>query len=236
MVVSDEELISNWKTKRDLKSYQTLKKRHTPMVFQYVHRYTATSIPRPALEAEAWGLFDDAVNTFKPGAGAKFSTHLNYQLRKLDRYAKKHQNVARIPEAIAGKIGDYDRGNLELTTKLSRAPTNKELSKHLKMPVSQIKQIQVSRRGDMFEGMTQQDVTLELNADATKWVLQDIREELNPQEQQVFDHLTGFNGKKKYTNKKLLAQKLGMSPGRLSQITSDISRKIQPHLNKRLRG
>lgn len=233
MVESDEKLIENWKKNHDMSAYKELKKRNKNMVYQTMHRYSSTSIPNAALESECWALFDDAVNTFDPKAGAQFSTHLNYQLRKIDRYVKKHQNTARIPEAIAGKIGDYDRSHAALSEKLQRIPTNKEIAKHSNIPLKHINQIQASRRSDLFEGMQVGELANSTGSNVN-WVLQDLRGELNDQEKLVFDHLTGMNGKQKFTNKKLLAQKLGMSPGRLSQITNSISSKIESPLKKHL--
>jgi DNA-directed RNA polymerase sigma subunit (sigma70/sigma32) len=233
MVESDEKLIENWKMRHDLSSYKELRHRNKNMVYQTIHRYSSTSIPRAALESECWSLFDDAVNSYNPNAGAKFSTHLNYQLRKIDRYVKKNQNTARIPEAIAGKIGDYDRSNALLSEKFQRVPTNKELAQHSKIPLKHIKQIQTSRRSDLFEGL-QVDELASATGSNVNWVLQDLRGELNDQEKIVFDHLTGMNNKKKYTNKKLLAQQLSISPGRLSQITNSISKKIEAPLKKHL--
>ena len=227
----DTELIERWKKKRDYSAYQQLKNRHRGMVFKKVNTYSSAPVPVPALEAEAWKLFDDAVNSYDPKKGAKFSTHLNYQLRKLDRFVKKYQNVARIPENVSSKIGDYDRTVNTLSKQFNRQPTHKEVSTHMKIPLKHVKQIHTSRRGDLFEGKSEFD-TLQTGAD-TDWLLRELRDELNPQEREVYDHLIGYK-KRKYTNKKLLAQKLGMSPGRLSQITRSISEKIGPQLRKRL--
>lgn len=233
MRTTDEELIENWKKKKDKASYNKLKNRHKSMVFMFVNRYQSSSVPRSALEAESWTLFDDAVNNYKPNQGAKFSTYLNYQLRKLDRYTKKYQNVARIPEGLAGKIGDYDRAEQEFKIKHDRIPTHKEMSKQLKMPVSHVRRLNRSRRSDFFEGIFEGNPLDPGEKDTADWLLIELREELTPQERRVYDHLIGYNTQQ-VTSKKDLAKKLGMSPGRISQITRSIAKKIQPHLRKRL--
>ena len=233
-MTSDEELIKDWKSTRNLSSYTQLKNRHKGMVFQSVNTYSAASIPRASLEAEAWTLFDDAVENFKDSAGAKFSTYLNFQLRKLDRHTKKYQNIARIPEALAGKIGDYERANLELSQKLQRQPTHKELAVSMGMPVKHIQQIHKSLRSDLFEGKFEgQQQENPLQAKHDQWLLEELREELQGQEQEVYDYLIGYK-KRKITNKKELAAKLNMSPGRISQITGNIAKKLEPHLKKHL--
>lgn len=231
-MASDKELIESWKKSRNYMSYQQLKARHKNMVYHTVNRYAAASVPRAALEAEAWKLFDDAVNNYKGDKNAKFSTYLNYQLRKVDRYTKKYQNIARIPEALAARIGDYDRASETLSVNLGRHPTHHEVANHMEMPVNHVMQLHKSRRGDLFEGKFEEGVEIVKKEQHTDWLLKELRDELNIQEQQVYDHLIG-HGKRKTTNKKLLAKKLGMSPGRISQITRKIALKLKPHVNKR---
>lgn len=228
--MTDEDLIRDWKQRRNLMSYKALKNRHSGMVHQMVNRYAASSVPRTSLEAEAWKNFDEAIERFNPDAGAKFSTFLNYQIRKIDRHTKKYQNIARIPEALSAKIGDYDRHFQEQSMALKRQPTQKEMSKILGMPPKHIKQLVESRRSDLWEGKFEGEHEQTI---ADNWLLEELREELNPQEQGVYDHLIGYK-KRKITNKKELAAKLGMSPGRISQITRNISDKIGPHLKKHL--
>ncbi len=231
-MASDKELIERWHRKKDRMAYKQLKKRHKNMVYYMVNRYKAANVPQQALEAEAWKLFDDAVKNYNPKAGAKFSTYLNYQLRKLDRYTKKYQNVARIPEALASKIGDYDRASQQLTTQLGRQPTHREMSRTMNMPVKHVRQLHKSRRGDLYEGKFEQ-VDIMGPSGKGDWLLKELRDELNPQEKRVYDHLIGYK-KRKITNKKKLARKLGLSPGRVSQITRNIALKIDPHLKQRL--
>lgn len=228
--MTDEELIRDWKKTRNIMSYRQLKNRHSGMVHGMVNRYSASSVPRTSLEAEAWKNFDEAVERFDPDAGAKFSTFLNYQIRKIDRHTKKYQNIARIPEALSAKIGDYDRHFQEQSLKLKRQPTQKEMAKLMGIPQKHVKQLVESRRSDLWEGKFEGEHEQTI---ADNWLLEELREELNPQEQEVYDYLIGFR-KKKISNKKDLAKKLNMSPGRISQITRNISTKIQPHLKKHL--
>lgn len=231
-VESDEELIVKWKQQNDYTAYRKLKDKNRGMVMQAVNTYRAANIPSSSLEAEAWTLFDDAVNNFKTTEGAKFSTYLNYQLRKLDRHTKKYQNVARIPEALAGKIGDYDRVQQELAQRTGKQPTHQEMAKAMGMSVKHVKQLHTSRRGDIYESWSEEDGGINYD-ERTNWLLVELRDELTEQERKVYDHLIGYNTKM-ITNKRELAAKLGMSPGRVSQITGDISRKISPHLKKKV--
>jgi DNA-directed RNA polymerase sigma subunit (sigma70/sigma32) len=228
---SNEELIDRWKKQNDYTAYRKLKEANKGMIMQAVNMYRAASIPTASLEAEAWILFDDAVNGFDNKAGAKFSTYLSYQLRKLDRHTKKYQNIARIPEALSAKIGDYDRSFTHMSQELGRQPTHKEMSKKLGISVKQVKQMNTSRRSDIFESWKPDEGGIS-SEEKTNWVLIEVRDELSPQEREVYDYLIGYK-RKQITNKRELATKMGMSPGRISQITGDISRKVAPFIKKR---
>lgn len=227
----DNELIARWKHQRDITAYRQLKSRHKKMVFLYVNKYNGSPVPKEAREAEAWKYFDDAVQNYDPHSAAEFSTYLDYQLRKIDRFVKKHQNVARIPEALAGKIGDYNRTSQQMAQQLGRQPTHHEMSKAMDMDVKHIKQLHKSLRGDLFEGKFESET--DQNSEELDWLLVDLRDELNEQEKRVYDHLIGYKVPQ-ISNKQELAIKLNISPGRLSQITGSIAKKIHPHLNKRL--
>lgn len=233
--LDDDALIRRWRSSRDLQSYNELRSRHSGLIFKQVNTYASSGVPRPALEAEANKLFDDAVNNYKPTSAASFSTFLVYYLKRLDRYNRKNQDTARIPEALSLRIGEHDRVRNQLAEELMREPTPQEIAKQMGMSKSRVMQLQNSRRQDLYEGGFEGQTTNHSLRAANMHALHDLGEELTGQEKEVYEYLTGLNGKPKITNKIALAKKLGMSPGRISQITSSISKKLQPKVNRRLR-
>lgn len=232
-MATDKELIKRWRTKRDQAAYDELARRHKNMVYHRSNMYRASPVPQPALEAQAWQHFDDAVNNYDLNSPAKFSTYLSYSVRKVDRYNKSHQNIARMPEELAYKIGDYNTALNNLQIKHNRQPTQAEISKHMGVKKSVVKRLETGLRQDLFQGQFkgEQDDP-DAIADNAESLMRDIRHEFTPQEREVYDALTGFGGKKPVTNKSVLARRLGMSPGRLSQITGSIAKKMKPHLHK----
>lgn len=212
-----------------------LKRRHRGLVLSYVNKYAAASVPRPALEAQAWLLFADAVQNYQPGSAAKFSTFASYYLMRLDRFTKTHQNVARIPEGQAALIGRYDRTASQLVSDLGREPTTEEIASSMRVPVKRLQTLERMRRRDLFEGGYEGDTEVDAQRDAyNKNLLVDIRSELTEQELQVYDRLIGYN-RPQVTDKQRIARELGMTPGRVSQITGGIAKKMAPHLQKRLK-
>lgn len=228
----DDTLIDKWRNKNHQPAYDELQRRHTPMVHQRVNKYNASSVPRQALEAQAWQHFDDAVEKYDPDAGAQFSTHLYNHLRGLDRYNTKHQNIARIPEALSNRIGDVDRASETLEREHGERPSAQQIGQQVGMDPTHVNRLQKARRQDLFEGKYEGEVESDGLDGASEQLLRDIRHEFSGQEQQVYDHLTGFGGKDKYTSKKELARELGLSASRISQITRKIKQKMEPHLQR----
>jgi len=57
-----------------------------------------------------------------------------------------------------------------------------------------------------------------------------VRDALTPQEQQVFDHIYGYNGAPVIPNTGRLADRLGMSPSQVSRLKSSIANKYKSYL------
>jgi len=228
----DDELVDMWRSKKHKPAYDELKNRHDGMVYQKTNQYRASPVPQPAIEAEGWKQFDDAVETYDPNKGAQFSTHLNYRLRKVDRFNKKHQNIGRIPESRAGRIGDYQRAKEKLEHELGRQPSSEEIAEEAGMDEKEIDRLEGELRQDLYEGKYEGEQLHDSSDARGEQVLRDMRHELSGQEREVYDHLMGYGGKEKVDSKQELARKMDISPGRISQISSSISSKIKPHLSR----
>ena len=230
--MEDPELIDRWQAHRDEPAYDELKNRHGNMVYHQANRYRASSVPQPAIEGQAWNLFDQAVDDYDPSKGAKFPTYLNYRLRRLDRFNKKYQNIARIPEQTARKIGDVQTASESLQQSQNKMPSAEDIAQEAGVEPDMVEQIQKLQRKDLYEGQYEGQQLQEGTDEKANKLLHDIRGELAGQEREVFDRLTGMGGAEKVDSKKELARQIGLSPGRVSQITSEIARKIKPHLHR----
>lgn len=235
MEVSDDDLVRAWRSRKDAAAYKELRRRHTGLVMYHVNKYAAASVPRAALEAEGWRLFDEGVTAYKPGSAAKFSSFVSYYLMRLDRYTKTNQNVARIPEGLSSQIGKYDRAHSQLVNDLGREPTTQELASATKMAPKRLLALEGVRRRDLFEGGYEGEAEVDAQRAAyNRSLLVDARDLLNPQERTVYDKLIGHNTPQ-VTDKQRIARELGISPGRVSQISNEIARKIKPHLDRGIR-
>jgi len=232
MEKSDAELIKSWKSRRDQAAYAELKSRYKLMVLKQANIYRSAPIAFENIVSQAWLLFDDAVNSFNPNMGAGFSTRLGYTLKRLDRYVKTYQNMARIPENQSAQIGTVNRARGELRLQLGREPSDHEVGKKLKLKTKVVTTLRRAQRKDLFEGLFEENpIDMDTRSESIDYVLRNARFELNQQEREVYDRLMGFGGKPKARSRATLAKSLGMSQGRLSQITSSIAKKIKPHLH-----
>lgn len=231
----DKELIDQWREKKDKRAYEELKDRHSGMVHQFINKYKAANVPTPALEAKAWSKFDDAVESYNPNKGAQFSTHLNYQLRKLDRFTKKYQNIGRIPEEKARRIGDLQRVEQELEYEQNEQPTPEDISDRIGWEPEEVEELQNVQRQDLykgkFEGETLDEENLLQKAD---WILEQGRDELSGRERDLYDHIIGYGNKEQITSTQELAQRFNISPGRISQMKRSIGKKLKPHFRRHL--
>jgi hypothetical protein len=148
-MMTDEELVVKWQRTRDLRALSELRKRTRRVVLSQVNKYNASPVPRSVIESKADELFVQAADTYKPGMGAVFRTHLFNNLRRLDRFVKQRANIAYIPEARASKITTFQNAEKELSDQKHRAPTDAEMADHLQWPLQEIQLHRRSVRRDI---------------------------------------------------------------------------------------
>jgi DNA-directed RNA polymerase sigma subunit (sigma70/sigma32) len=234
--LSDDDLIRQWRNQKKVAAKEELRRRHRGLIESAIIKYQGAAVPRIALELETYRLFDEAIQDYKIGSSAKFSTFASMYLYRLDRYTKQHQNVARIPEGLAASIGKYDRATFQLKEELQREPTHKEIGRRIGLSAKRVQTLEQSRRRDLFEGGFEgESFDMQGKTTANQHVLEDMRPLLNPQELQIYDLIIGYKLREAVTDNREIARRLKLSPGRVSQIKGDIARKIGPEIQKRLK-
>lgn len=227
-----EELVQLWRDEGHDEAYDELRDRHEGLVYNQTNRYRASPVPQKAIETEAWKHFDDAVENYDPSKDAKFSTYLTHRLKRLDRYNKNRQNFARIPEERARKISDFENAKERLQDKHGRQPDHEEIADEAGLDPDETERIARENRQDLYEGQYEGEQYASDEGERGNQILEDIRDDLEDHEQEVYDHLVGYGDTEKVDDKKEVAEKKGVSPGRISQITSGIADKVQDHAHK----
>jgi DNA-directed RNA polymerase specialized sigma subunit len=228
--MSDEELVRRWQQNRDKAALDELRRRTKPLVQSQVNKYRANAVPQPVIEAKADQILVESANSFRPGTGASFRTHLFTNLRRLNRFSTARSNIATIPEARAQKIGVYQRAYDELQTRKRRPPTSQEMADELHWPLSEVLTMQRSLRRDIMSSGLQGPARMDTEEAKRRQLMQDIWFELTPEERVVFEHLTGTHGRRKLDKGKDIARATGFSQAKVSQIRTSIARKMEMHL------
>lgn len=220
---SDHELWHTWKQDPGPHTLEPLLKRFDNVIGQRVSMWKAPNVSEAALRANAQSLAIKAFETYNPDK-AGLNTHVQNTLRRALRFTHKNQNLAYIPEAKVEKIGPIDRAIGELEEDYGRPPTPSEIASHMNMglPKSKhitplkVQEIQRQRRPDLFASGAEFDPSAQASPREQE-VLSLLRPSLSADQQQVFDHLYGLNGKARITSTGQIAAKLGKSPSQVSR-------------------
>jgi DNA-directed RNA polymerase specialized sigma subunit len=230
------DLWRQWKvSKEDPEKLQPLLNSLSPVITAQVNRHAPPRMYRPAIEAEARALTVKALKKYDPTRGAQITTHVTTNLRGLNRFVKKHQNFTRIVEAQAHKIGELQRTQDTLTEELGRPPTTLEIADRMKVGVKKIERLKLEMRPDIFvipsggeEGGMDLNPFTEVSP-VHREIIEMLPYELTAEEQQVFNHLFGLNGKKQTASTGEIARALGWSDSKVSQVKNKISTKYKTY-------
>jgi DNA-directed RNA polymerase sigma subunit (sigma70/sigma32) len=228
--MTDEQLVARWQKNRDLVALSKLRMSTQRIVRSQTSKFRNSPVPMAVIESKADELLVKAADTYKPQSGAQFKTHLFNHLRRLDRFVKQRSNIAYIPEGTASKITAYNNARDLLTSQKGRAPTPAELADHLSWPLTEVNRLNRSVRLDIPSSAIGGHHQMDLTDARHQQLLHDIVHELTPDEKKVFDHIMGWNGKKKSDSGREISFLTGFSQAKVSNIRKRIARKMEPHL------
>lgn len=227
---ADEQLVARWQQRRDLAALDELRRRLRPLTQSQANKYRSNSVSTPLIESEADRILVASADSFRPGAGASFRTHVFTNLRRLNRFSIARSNVATIPEARAQNIGTFQRMHDELADAKSRPPTTSELADALSWNTKSVLTMQRSLRRDVVGTAVTVPSRMDMSGPRMRSVLDDIWYELTPDEQKVFSLVTGTHGQKKTEKGQDVARTTGFSQAKVSQLRTAIARKIEGRL------
>jgi DNA-directed RNA polymerase sigma subunit (sigma70/sigma32) len=175
-------------------------------------RYS-TNLPAITVLIEAYRLAREAAKSYDPDSGYKFSTHLVNSLKKLSRMSTHYGGVIRVPENTQFGVNKIQKVEKNLEHTLGRAPTIEEISHHsgfsVKATVNMLKTKKaVTGLSSLFESPTL------TNSENDEWI-HFVYHDLSDTDKQVFEHMTGFGGKKILDNA-AIAKKLNLSTSTLN--------------------
>jgi len=207
----DLELWRKWKKTHSTKDLEILMDRLHPLLMREVNKWKG-SVPVEALETEAKLLVVAALQDYNPSKGAAIGTHITSRLRKLSRSVYTQQNVVRLPENKQLMYNTYNIAHVNLTEKLGREPTILELrdetgwsKKHIAGLQTDYNRKQYTESDGIFGDTHKEDDNITYFYHST----------LAPQDQKLFESITGFGGAKTLKNTEL-KRKFKMTQGQIS--------------------
>lgn len=183
----------------------------------------AKFVPYHVVEAEAYRLAHAAAEGFNPEMGNKFSTHLVNSLKKLSRISTKYGGILRVPENKQFKIQRLNQKEEELKNEYGREATLEELSYGTGFGLAEINGLRQARKRDVnVSNLAYAPVFVE--SDNDEWV-HFVYHDLPQRDKLIFEHKTGFSGKKVMSNDEI-AKMLNTSSSTISNRIKLISDKI----------
>ena len=169
-----------------------------------------------------------AINTYDPDKGAALNTHVYIHLKKVRAFVVKHQNIGRIPEHRAYRIGDYITARDEMVEKLGTYPDARTMAEHLNWSIAEVTRMETELRGDYIASKNPEADRLPELAESgrEREVLRYIYHDLTAEERLVFDYSLGAHGKPKLLAGEI-AKKMKISQPKVSRIRRKISEKMQ---------
>ena len=196
----------------------------------------------PAVRSRAKLLTVKAIKNYDPKSASSLRSWVYTQLQPLSRYSRE-LNPSPMPERAYQQISAIKRQEADFYENKGRSPSDGELADILGMSFSQLNKLRgydkktYSENFAAFTGanpVTAQELTATQNDKFKQDVLDTMYGTATPYEQLIMEHKLGFNNKKVMANGDL-AKKLKMSPGRVSQLTANLSKKLEEYvaINKR---
>lgn len=203
-----------------------------PIINSAMRTYAAKG--SPTLRSHAKIMAADAINKYDPARG-KLKTHLMYNLQGLRRAGTQESQIIRLPERVGIDLYNLRQSEAELSDRLGRSPSVGELADHTNLSKRRIAYIRKAQPG-MAEGMlsgTTGDVGEEQasigpavqSPDSERIWHEYVYHDLTPVDQVIMEHTLGLYGKP-VMPKNMIAKKLRISPGAVTQRAAKIQEKI----------
>lgn len=223
-----------WKTNPNPDTTHAVLSAVRPVLDEAVRSYGAGSQGSPTLQTRAKMMALNALGSYDPQKGA-LRTHLLSNLRGLQRVGAGEANIISVPEQVALDRQLLQKAEKELQDNLGRIPSDAELADHTGLSRKRMAHIRQAHTGlhtgalgvgqneeaympaSQIAGQSDDDAWADL-----------VYHDLDRPEQVVMEHTLGMGGKPVLGTTEI-ARKLGVSPGRVSQIRQ----KIQTLLDKR---
>lgn len=212
--VRDVVLWEQWNRTKSPQDLQTLLNHLQPLINQQVNRW-AGGLSRDALEMQAKLLAVEAIKTYNPAMGASLGTHVTNRLQKLSRLVYTHTNALRLPEHKAISMASFSVAQDALKNELGREPSHVELADHLGWTRQRVGEFQRAYDRRELLGSGDFNPAQFPVADQDDPIISFVYHDMEPKQQRLFEHMTGYGNKPVLSNPQLM-KKYSLTQGQLS--------------------
>jgi len=220
----DVELWQNWQATPGTQTLAPLLRQMTPVIEKEVNRWSGGNVAAESLRTEAKLLALNAFNSFDPSKSA-LNTHVTNQLKGLSRVVYTHTSPARMPEHRTIKAKTFLDAEERLREQHNRDPTSEELSRELAWSPAEVGRFRTEQRTAFS---TSQPIPYGFGTEEESGLLDFVYYDLNPMDQTVFEHTTGYGGAPILQTKDLVKQ-TGLTPGQISHTKRRLRKLISHH-------
>lgn len=226
----DFDLWKDWKDSgEDPDKLRPLLHQFKGMIRKESNPWKNVDIPPVVVDAEFNKQFLHAARTYNPNKG-KLKTWVGHNLRRAGRFMKTYQNPARIVEGRSGaQRGKFNNAVAVLSQRYDRDPTTTELSEYLGWSPPEVERATAESRRALYTSSYSQgyDPASHMPSRATE-IMRFMPAELSDEETLVWEYLLGEGGKPQL-NQTQIAQRMGVSPSKVTRLKKSIEAKIKKH-------
>lgn len=224
----------NWKQNQSPTQNDMIIEKMQPIIDSALKTYVGQEVsPTVRLQAKRMAL--EGLKNYDP-AKSKLKTHMMWHLQGLKRAAAKSNQILNVPERIR-LDGNYINTSFnELNDQLGRDPSDNELADYTGMSLKRIQKVRSYRpglsegaatqafSGSEEDGMSDPASLIPGRTSSSAW-RDFVYDGLDDRSKLIMEHTFGMNGKKILDNISI-ANKLRITPARVSQLRADIQKKM----------
>lgn len=234
-------LIQSWQQNPTQEGFMDLYGRHRNLIERSVGHYRSSTLPRPVVNSFALRRYTHALQTYDPGRGAAFNTHLFRDMQRVGRMVNDYANIGRIPTERARYIDLVISRELALEDELGRKPTDTELTDDILLSTQD--------REDIKDGAITQKMVSTLRSElrpdyvaelaggesapyedsSLQRKIKFLHDSLNREQQLVLEHTYDGFGKDVIDSAEDLALRLNMSPQKIRALRKQIRERVEDY-------
>lgn len=222
-----EEMALKYQKNGDHGVLSSLFKQYDPLIRSTVNSYAGSTVPRSLLVPEAKIMVASAAKSFDPNKG-NITSHIQNHLKGMQRIVNQTSTLY-IPEARTSLISAFRSEYDDLSKKLKRPPTNKELADSLSIPLKDVEKLNQEAMKTVIH--QDEDIVGHISPHIIDddHLLEFVYNRCSDIEKKVMGHVYGLHGKRKMKTNVAIGDEVGLSESGVRNVKDRIAEKIEEY-------